>query len=85
MLFSATMPKKIKTLAEEILNNPEEITVTPVASSTSNIKQLMYNVKSSHKRQLLQQIVKRKDLNSILVFVRSRTDAERVLGYVKSA
>ena len=85
MLFSATMPKKIKVLAEEILNNPEEVTVHKVASSTSNIKQVMYNVKSSHKRQLLQQIVKRKDLSSLLVFVRSRTDAERILGYVKSA
>jgi len=27
MLFSATMPKKIRDLAKEILNNPEEITV----------------------------------------------------------
>jgi len=79
MLFSATMPKKIKSLATEILKNPEEITVSPVASSTSKIKQVMYRVKSSHKRQLLQQIIKRKDLKSILVFVRSRTDAERVL------
>ena len=85
MLFSATMPKKIKTLANEILDNPEEITVSPVASTTSNIKQIMYNVKSSHKRQLLQQIIKRKDLDSLLVFVRSRTDAERILSYVKTA
>jgi len=85
MLFSATMPKKIKTLANEILNNPEEITVHKVASTTSNIKQNMYFVKSSHKRQLLQQIIKRKDLKSILVFVRSRTDAERILSYVKTA
>ena len=85
MLFSATMPKKIKSLATEILKNPEEITVSPVASSTSKIKQVMYRVKSSHKRQLLQQIIKRKDLKSILVFVRSRTDAERVLWYIKTA
>ncbi len=85
MLFSATMPKKIKSLATEILVNPQEITVHKVASTTSNIKQIMYNVKSSHKRQLLQQIIKRKDLKSILVFVRSRTDAERILWYVKTA
>jgi ATP-dependent RNA helicase RhlE len=85
MMFSATMPKKIKALATEILNNPQEITVHKVASTTSNIEQIMYNVKSSHKRQLLQQIIKRKDLKSILVFVRSRTDAERVLGYIKTA
>ena len=85
MLFSATMPKKIKALAQEILDNPAEITVHKVASTTSNIKQIMYNIKSSHKRQLLQQIIKRKDLKSILVFVRSRTDAERVLWYVKTA
>lgn len=85
MLFSATMPKKIRDLAKEILNNPEEITVHWVSTTVEKITQQVLFVKSSHKRQALQQQVKRKDVKSIIVFVRSRTDAERILWYVKTA
>ena len=64
-LFSATMPKTIKELASSILHCPEEITVNAVASTTNTIQQKVYHIKSSHRRQLLQQIVKDKKLDSI--------------------
>ena len=84
-LFSATMPHKVQTLAQEILTNPEVIKAHKTASTTSRITQQIYHIQSSHKRRLLQYITKRKDLESILVFVRSRSDAERILAYIKSA
>ncbi len=85
MLFSATMPKKIKDLADNILQEPEIIEIDKPSSNTLKIAQKVYFLKSSKKRQALQQIIKRKDLKSILVFVRSRLDAERILSYVKTA
>jgi len=83
--FSATMPKTIATLASSILHCPEKITVHPVATTTDTIKQQVYHIKSSHRRQLLQQIVKNKKLDSILVFVKTMNDTEYVLEYIKTA
>ncbi|MFK7780447.1 MAG: DEAD/DEAH box helicase [Candidatus Gracilibacteria bacterium] len=83
--FSATMPKTIKALASSILHCPEEITVNTVSKPTNTIKQQVYHIKSSHRRQLLQQIVKNKKYDSILVFVKTMNDTEYVLEYVKVA
>jgi ATP-dependent RNA helicase RhlE len=85
LFFSATMPKEIKSLADEILSNPKEITVHAVASTTDTIKQQVYHIATSNKRKLLQQIVKRRDLSSIIVFVKTKDDTEYVMDYVKSA
>ena len=84
LFFSATMPSEIRELANKILHCAEEITVHKVASTTENIKQEVFNVKSSHKRQLLQYLVKNKEFKSILVFVRTKDDTEYVLEYIKS-
>jgi len=83
--FSATMPKEIRELANTLLHCPEEITVHKVASTTENIKQQVFHVKASHRRQLLQYLVKNKDFKSILIFVRTKDDTEYVLDYVKVA
>gem|GEM_PF-2059562 len=45
----------------------------------------MYHIKNANKRQLLQQIVKRKDLKSIIVFVKTREDTDFIMSYIKTA
>lgn len=85
LFFSATMPEAIRELAWSILVNPEHISVHTVSSTTDTIKQKVYIVTRNYKRQLLQQIIKRKDLDSILVFVNTKDETERVLEFVKSA
>lgn len=85
LFFSATMPAPIKELASSILKNPETITIKPQASTTDTITQKVYHIASSRKRQLLQQIVKRKDLESIIVFVRTQEETDLVLSFVRSA
>jgi len=79
------MPKEIRELASSLLHCAEEITVHKVASTTTNINQQVFNVKASHRRQLLQYLVKKPEFNSIIVFVRTKDDTEFVLEYVKSA
>ncbi|MDD2907025.1 MAG: DEAD/DEAH box helicase [Candidatus Gracilibacteria bacterium] len=84
-LFSATMPKEIGALANSILKNPETITVHTVSTPTDKIKQKVYFLSKNFKRQLLQQICKRKDLDSILVFVNTIIESERVHEFMKMA
>jgi ATP-dependent RNA helicase RhlE len=85
LFFSATMPKEIRALASTLLHCEEEITVHKVASTTTNINQQVFHVKASHRRQLLQYLVKKSEFDSILVFVRTKDDTEYVLDYVKNA
>ncbi len=84
-LFSATIPTEIKKFAQTLLTNPETITVKWPAKTTTTVEQEVYHIKSGNKRALLQQIVKRPDLDSIIVFVRTMEDTEYVLEYVKTA
>lgn len=85
LFFSATMPVPIKELATSILKNHETITIKSQASTTETVTQKVYHIASSRKRQLLQQIVKRKDLESIIVFVRTQEETDLVLSFVRSA
>lgn len=83
--FSATIPPTIKELANSILKTPEIITVKWASKTVELANQEVYYIKTANKRQLLQQIVKRKDLKSIIVFVKTREDTDFVMSYVKSA
>ncbi len=85
LLFSATMPQRIKVLSKEILTNPEFISVWKVSSTTENIDQYVYKVSSSNRRKLLQYLVKQKEYKSIIVFVRTKDETEFILEYVKTA
>ncbi len=84
-LFSATMPKAIRELARTVLHCPEEISVKAVSSAVDTVQQEVYHVKSSHRRKLLQYLVRRKDFSSLIVFVKTKDDAAYVLEYVKAA
>lgn len=85
LFFSATMPKTIIELSNSILKEPEHICVHPVASSTDFIRQTAYFLNRNYKRQLLQQIVKRKDLESVIVFVNTINESERVFEFLQLA
>lgn len=85
LFFSATMPPQIKELAASILKDPEHVTIKASATTTDMVEQKVYHIASSRRRQLLQQIVKRKDLESIIVFVRTQEETDLVLSFVRSA
>ena len=83
--FSATMPKPIQELANSLLHNPEKITIKSKKPTLEAIKQQVYHVKSSHRRQLLQMLVKRKEYKSIIVFVKKKDDVAYITEYVKAS
>ncbi len=83
--FSATMPDKIQALADSLLHCPEKITIISKKPTLETIKQQVYHVKSSHRRQLLQMLVKRKDFQSIIVFVKKKDDVAYITEYVKAS
>ncbi len=78
LLFSATLPSEIKELMGKILKNPIHIEVTPVASTAERVGQSMYFVTRDQKRNLLHHVLTEQDINSVLVFTRTKHGADKV-------
>jgi ATP-dependent RNA helicase RhlE len=79
LFFSATMPPEIQGLANSILHNPEKVTVTPTSSTAETIEQWLYFVAKENKRSLLEYILKDKDIETALVFTRTKHGADKVV------
>lgn len=78
MLFSATMPSEISTLARTILQNPVTVAVTPVSSTVTRIEQSVYFVNKGNKTNLLLHLLKDKSIVSALVFSRTKHGANKI-------
>jgi len=79
LFFSATMPPAIKSLANNILQQPEEIAITPVSSTANTINQLLYKVDKDNKLWLLIDLIKSNDMQTVLVFTRTKFGADKVV------
>jgi len=78
MLFSATMPKEIVALSQSILNDPVRISVKPVETTLEVIEQSIYKVSKKDKVELLIHLIKKGNIDSALVFTRTKQWANKV-------
>lgn len=67
LLFSATMPPKIRSLANKILDNPASISLA-ISKPAAGIQQRAYLAHDSQKIKLTQHLLKGKDLEHVLIF-----------------
>lgn len=79
MFFSATMPKSIMSLANEMLHNPVRVMVTPEEEMIDKIKQSVIIVEKKKKLKLLVNLLQNKDLKSVLVFSRTKHGANKIV------
>lgn len=79
LFFSATMPAEIQKLANTILVNPEKVEVTPVSSTAETITQSMYFVDQKEKKKLLVHILEDKKIDRVLVFIRTKHGADKLV------
>ncbi len=85
MLFSATMPNDIATLANRLLKNPVKIEVTPQASTVSKIKQQVNLLERSNKPLLLKSLLKDHTFKKVLIFTRTKYGADRIVKHLYRA
>lgn len=85
MFFSATMPPPIVALANTILTNPTKVAVDPESSTVDMIRQAIYFVEKTDKRDLLLHLLQDRDIESALVFTRTKHGADRVTKDLKRA
>ncbi|PPD45880.1 MAG: RNA helicase [Methylocystis sp.] len=85
LLFSATMPKEIAGLANDMLHNPAEVAVTPVATTAERVDQHVFLVDGGAKRELLIELMKNADISRAIVFTRTKRGADRVAEHLDAA
>ncbi|WKK82812.2 DEAD/DEAH box helicase [Marivirga arenosa] len=83
LFFSATMPKTIVELSNQILNSPTRISVSPVSSTAETIQQQLYYTNKSTKKDLLYHILKDSSLDQVLLFDRTKHGADRIVRDLK--
>ncbi|MBX3083491.1 MAG: DEAD/DEAH box helicase [Anaerolineae bacterium] len=85
LLFSATMPTEIASLANSILTNPVEVAVTPVASTVETIDQTVFFVEKVDKPNLLEHLLRDPSIKRVLVFTRTKHGADKVVTRLRHA
>ena len=83
LFFSATMPDKIVELSSKILRNPEKVEVSPVSSTAETISQYLYYTNKGDKNDLLVHILKNQKLNPVLLFARTKHEADKIVRNLK--
>jgi ATP-dependent RNA helicase RhlE len=78
LLFSATMPAAIASLAGQILRDPAKVSVAPAATTVDTVSQSVYFVRQSDKRSLLREVLRDPALTRAIVFTRTKAGANRV-------
>jgi ATP-dependent RNA helicase RhlE len=78
LLFSATMPPEIRTLAGQWLTDPVEIRVTPASSTVDAIRQSVFFVDQKQKLQLLTHWLQETPWTRTLVFTRTKHGADKI-------
>ena len=78
MLYSATLNRVSRMIAEDFLNDPEFIEVTPEQLTVDTISQELYHVGSHIKMNLLLGLLQRHKPQTALIFTNMRYQAQRV-------
>ncbi len=78
LLFSATFPDEIRTLAKTLLRNPAEIQVTPRNVAAELVSHVLHPVAREKKREFLAYLIQTRGLKQVLVFTATRIGANRL-------
>jgi len=83
LFFSATVPPEIKGLADSLLHNPVQVQVAAVSAPAETVKQSVYFVEKSEKKDLLKELIEKEHIEHALVFTRTKHGADKVVKDLK--
>ncbi len=78
MLFSATMPPKIRQLAKSILNNPDQINIA-TSKPAEGVLQAAYLTYDKQKNPLISHLLAEKELDSVIIFASTKVKVKELL------
>jgi ATP-dependent RNA helicase RhlE len=71
VLFSATMPPKIRQFSMKFLRNPEEISLS-IGKTAEGVTQSMYSVYDGQKEELVRYILSQKPYEAVIIFASTK-------------
>ena len=83
-LFSATMPKAIRRIAQQYLRDPKEITVKAKTTTGTNTRQRYMQVMGPHKLDAMTRVLEVEDYDGVIVFVRTKAATEEIADKLKA-
>ncbi|WP_087020727.1 DEAD/DEAH box helicase [Thaumasiovibrio subtropicus] len=83
MLFSATFSSQMNVLAKEILVKPKRISVAMENSTAETVAHVVYPVDEDRKRELLSELIGKKNWQQVLVFVNYKENANMLVKELK--
>ena len=84
LLFSATMPEKMRRLAHDLLNNPVTVQLA-LSKPAENVKQSAYVVFDHQKDEVLVDILKKKNVASGIIFTSRKKTVNQVVRALRKA
>ncbi|HEV7387779.1 MAG TPA: DEAD/DEAH box helicase [Gemmatimonadaceae bacterium] len=82
LLFSATMPPEVEALARKYLRKPVVVQVGRRSEAASTVTHAVYPVPRDRKNTLLVELLKKAEMDSVLVFTRTKHGADRVVNHL---
>jgi len=82
-LFSATIPPEIETLIQWAMRNPQTIEIGARRTPRDTVRHVIYPVSDSQKTDLVLELLKRVNYDSVIVFCRTKHGADRVAHLLK--
>jgi ATP-dependent RNA helicase DeaD len=83
LLFSATMPKEILSLAKTFLKEPEFVKITKQNVTNENIKEFCYVIDEYERKDALIRLIDYKAPSKAIVFCRTKKDVDDIAEYLK--
>ena len=85
LLFSATMPPEVEALARKYLRKPVVVQVGRRSSAASTVAHAVYPVPREKKSALLVELLRKPEMDSVLIFSRTKHGADRVVRHLERA
>lgn len=79
VMVSATMPKAIAVLAQEVLSEPVQVSVTPTAKPADKVDQRIIHSRQPDKRAVLVTTLKGMEIDRAIIFTRTKHGADRLV------
>jgi len=83
LLFSATMPPEVEALARKYLRKPLVVQVGRRSEAANTVTHAVYPVPRERKSTLLAALLKHSDMDSVLIFTRTKHGADRVVRHLE--
>ena len=85
LLFSATMSPEVEALARTYLRKPVVVQIGRRSEAVSTVTHAVYPVARERKTRLLVELLKKAEMDSVLIFTRTKHGADRVVSHLEDA